>query len=95
MHGQVSRHLVILIPDMLDLRALKSDVRIPICLKEIACPQMNVTLLILRIDARCINFGLDPRIGRILLIDVELASHYVKAPSDSGNHQVANRKPDM
>jgi hypothetical protein len=56
---------------------------------------MSVTLLILRIDARCINFGLGPRIGRILLIDVELASHYVKVPSDIGNHQVANRKPDM
>src|SRR5260370_4543691 len=81
MHAQVPSYLVALSVDVLDVRALKGDRGILLHGKEAGGPQVGITQLIVRIDAGRVHFGLYPGVGRILLINREMSTKRVEAPS--------------
>src|SRR5207245_10785745 len=85
MHGQVPGYFVVLSTDMLDVRALKGDGGILLHGKEGGGTQVGVTQLNMGVDAGRVHFGVYPGVGRILLINMELSTKRVEAPSGCGD----------
>jgi hypothetical protein len=56
---------------------------------------MGIPLFILGINGCDINFGFDPGVGGLALIDVDLTTHPIKPPTYRTHHQVSNRERNV
>src|SRR5205823_12635775 len=81
MQGQVPRHLVVLTADMLDVRTRKGDGGIFLHVKEGSRTQMGITQFIPGIDAGRLHLGIDPGVGRMLLVNIESTTKRMEVPS--------------
>src|SRR5436309_2923650 len=81
MQGQVPRHLVVLSADMLDVRTRKGDGGILLHVEEGGGPQVSVTQLVMGINAGCLYLGIDPGVGKFLLVNMKSTTKGIEASS--------------
>ena len=83
--GQVPGHPVVLTAGMLDMRARKGDGGILLHVKEGGGTQVGVTQFIAGINAGRLHLGVDPGVGRMLLVNMESTTKRIEASSRRGD----------
>src|SRR5258706_5773158 len=80
---------------LFDRLALEGQLRIFRHLKEIRCPQMLVSVLVLRVDTGRLNHHMDRRLLRGLRVELDPSGELVEAPIDGIHTHVADGKSDF
>src|SRR5690348_18427713 len=87
-YRQVPGYIVLAAADMLDLRTLESKGWIFFYIEEIGRLEMCIASFIACVYTRCINLCVNPRIVRVLVINMQVTTQYIEVSSNGSKHHV-------
>src|SRR2546430_16932993 len=92
MNCQVTGYTILFVIDVFDSGTFEVKCRILFHVQKIWRLEMPITHFILRVYACGVHLSLNPRILRMLLVDMYLAIEHIELPSYRVNHHIFSRK---
>ncbi len=81
--------------DRLDPRALERQIGILVDIKEVGRAQVIVAVVALGVDAGRLDLDIDPRVGRVLLVELDRAAEALEPAAHLRDHHMPNGKLDV